>query len=87
MTQEERVWLVERDYSDKGLVTLVYATTDGAAHVRMQRSATMLQREPVTAALDVSSNRLTAVADSADRERYAGEAERMATRHDPDDTV
>lgn len=87
MANAERVWLVERDYSDKGLVTLVYATTDGTSHLRMQRSSTMLQREPVTAALDVSPDRLTAVTDSADRERYAAEADRMADRHDPDDTV
>jgi hypothetical protein len=83
----ERVWLVERSYSDKGLVTLVYATTDGERRLRMQRSANMLQSTDVTAATDVDPDRLTAVSDPADRDRYAMEAERMRERHDPDEAV
>ena len=83
----ERVWLVERSYSDKGLVTLVYATPDGKRHVRMQRSATMLQSTSVTAATDVDPDRLVPVPEAADRERYAGEVERMRERHEPDDAV
>lgn len=87
MSEDERVWLVERSYSDKGLVTLVYATTDGERHVRMQRSANMLQSRDVTAATTVDPDRLVPVSDPGERERYAGEARRMAGRHDPDDAV
>ncbi len=86
MTDAETLWLVERDYTDKGLVTLVYATVDGTQHVQMQRSSTMLQRVDVTAAIDAEPDRLLPV-DEADRDRYATEAQRMAERHDPDEAV
>jgi hypothetical protein len=82
-----RVWLVERSYGDKGLVTLVYATPDGDRHVRMQRSSNMLRNADVTAGTVVESDRLTPITDDAERERYAAEAERMRERHDPDDAV
>ena len=87
MAEAERAWLVERSYSDKGLVTLVYATADGEGHVRMQRSSTMLQSTDVTAARDVDPDRLVPVEDPDLRERYASEAARMRERHDPDDAV
>jgi len=83
----ERVWLVERSYSDKGLVTLVYATTDGESHLRRQLSSNALARTEVTAATDVEPDRLTPVAAADERERYAHEAARMADEHDPDDPV
>jgi hypothetical protein len=87
MADGERVWLVERKYTDKGLVTLVYATPDGDRHLRMQRSSNMLRTSDVTAATTVEADRLIPVTDDADRERYAAEAERMLDRHDPDDAV
>lgn len=87
MDEAVRAWLVERSYSDKGLVTLVYATADGARHVRMQRSSTMLRSTEVTAARDVALDRLVPVADADRRERYASEAARMRERHEPDETV
>ena len=87
MDDTERVWLVEREYSDKGLVTLVYATPDGERAVTKQRSAQMLTRTDVTAAEDVESASLDAVEDEDLRERYAMEASRMAEGHDPDDAV
>jgi hypothetical protein len=87
MGDGERVWLVERSYSDKGLVTLIYATPDGDRHVRMQRSSNMLRNSAVTAGMTVEPDRLSPVGDEADRERYAAEAERMRDRHDPDDAV
>ena len=86
MADDERVWLVERSYSDKGLVTIVYATTDGERHLRKQLSSNMLARTDVTAAEDVDPDRLTPT-DPDDRERYAAEASRMAETHDPEDTV
>lgn len=82
----ERVWLVEREYTDKGLVTLVYASTDGRRHRQQQRSERMLMRSDVTAGQDVDSDRLEATPES-ERERYAAEASRMAETHDPDDPV
>jgi hypothetical protein len=79
-----QVWLVERTFTDKGLVTLTYATPDGERVLVEQRSANALG--DVTAAQTVEADRL-APADEDDRERYAGEAERMAEANDPDDHV
>lgn len=84
---ETRCWLVERDYWDKNLVTLVYATPDGERAMTSQRSTTMLLQKPVTAAVTVADDDLEAVADPDERERYAREAARMAERYDPDDEV
>ena len=82
-----RCWLVERDYWDKDLVTLVYATPDGERTLTSQRSSNMLVHKPVTAAQDVPEADLEPVTDAAERERYAAEAERMREQHDPEDTV
>ena len=84
--ETERLWLVEREYSDKGMVNLVYATTDGGRHLRKQLSGQMLTRTDVTAALDVEPGRIEPTHES-DRDRYATEAQRMAERHDPEDPV
>ena len=81
-----RLWLVERTYTDKGLVTLVYATTDGERRLRKQRSMNMLQQVDVTAAIDVDPAELERVDDEL-RERYADEATQMAEDHDPDEAV
>lgn len=83
---EKRVWLVERDYDQKGLVRLVYATPDGAGHLTRELSQQLLQRTTVTAARAVSEGRLEPTPET-DRERYAAEAGRMADRHDPEDPV
>jgi len=87
MTATERVWLVDRTYSDKGMVSLVYATVEGDRYLRRQLSEQMLTRTDVTASTDVESDRLQEVDDEAERERFAAEASRMAEGHDPDDTV
>ncbi|MFB6303951.1 MAG: hypothetical protein ABEH47_02195 [Haloferacaceae archaeon] len=88
MSDAVRCWLVDRTYSDKGLVSLVYATPDGTRVLRRERSPTVLRRSGgVTAAVDVDPDVLEAVDDPDERERYASEAERMAERHDPDETV
>jgi hypothetical protein len=87
-TETVRVWLVERSYDDRNLITLVYATPDGARALRRERSATVMQQQGsrVTAAVDVAPDALVPV-DEAERERYADEAARMRARHDPDDEV
>ena len=79
-------WLVERDFYDEDLVTLVYATPDGSQHVTQQRSTALLMKESVTAAIEVEPDRLEAV-DPDEQERYAREADRMIERYDPDDPV
>jgi hypothetical protein len=81
-----RLWLVDRQYHDKNLITLVYATTDGEWYLRKQLSHHLLQRKPVTAAVTVPADRPEPTPPE-DRERYATQADRMATDHDPDDTV
>lgn len=82
----ERVWLVERDYDQKGLVRLVYATPDGERHLTRELSQRMLRETTVTAARDVEPERLEP-APEGDRQRYADEAARVAQRNDPDDPV
>ncbi|ERH08345.1 MAG: hypothetical protein J07HX64_00085 [halophilic archaeon J07HX64] len=82
----ERVWLVERDYTDAGLVTVVYASTDGERHLQQRLSKRMVVRSSVTAAREIQADRLEPTPD-AKRDRYATEASRMADKHDPDNTV
>lgn len=84
---ETRLWLVERTYTDKGLVSLVYATPDGERSLRRQRSMHALRQTGVTAAVTADADSLQAVDDAETRERYAAEAERMADGHDPDEEV
>ena len=84
MTDTERVWLVYREYTDKGLLSVVYATLDGGRVLRKQRS--MNAGDP-TAAVEADVDTLEAAADDEERKRFADEAQRMADRHDPDDRV
>jgi hypothetical protein len=85
MGDEVRVWLVERSYTDKGMVTLVYATADGRRAWRRQLSPAALSGG-VRAARTRASDDLRPV-DEADRERYAAEARRVRGRHDPDERL
>ncbi|MFB6297671.1 MAG: hypothetical protein ABEH56_04050 [Salinirussus sp.] len=82
-----RLWLVERDYDDRGLVRLVYATPDGCSHLRKELSGAALRRSAVTAATTVDTDRLEPVDDPDTRERYAAEADRMRSSHAPGDEV
>ena len=82
-----RCWLVERDYDDKGLVRLVYATPDGAHRLVQERSRVLLQQADVTAAIDAEADRLEPVTDKSTRDRYAAEVVRMRDRHAPGDAV
>lgn len=84
--ETERAWLVDRKYSDKGMVNLVYATTDGKSHLRKQLSEQMLMRHTVTAGIDIEADRLEPTHED-ERERFAAEASRMAKEHDPDDEI
>lgn len=81
-----RCWLVERDYDDKGLVRLVYATPDGARRVTQERSARMLG-DGVPVARDIDPADLTSVPDPDTRSRYANEVTRLQEQHDADDMV
>ena len=85
MSDTVRAWLVYRDYNDKGLYVLEYATTDGEHVLRQHKSPVVV--DDVTAAVAVDPDKLEAVDDAATRERYATEASRMAERHDPDEAV
>ena len=85
---DERLWLVDRTYTDKGLVSLVYATPDGEYALQRQRSTNMLrQGSDVTAATTADPESLDRVDDEETRERYAAEASRMADQYGPDDAV
>jgi len=91
MADTERVWLVERTYSDdeQNVIILVYATPDGKRYLRKERALTSFDGTgPETlAALDVAPERLGSVDDPETEARYAAEADRMAATHDPDDAV
>jgi len=84
MSDTERVWLVFREYTDKGLLSLTYATEDGEHVFEKQRS--MNAGDP-TAATDADRADLEPVEDPEDVERYRDEAQRMRDRHDPDERV
>ncbi|UPV74837.1 hypothetical protein M0R89_01910 [Halorussus limi] len=89
-SNEVRVWLVERTYSDdeQNLVILVYATPDGERYFRKERALTSFtDQRDTTAALDVSADNLGTVEDPEEREQYAAEASRVADEHDPDDPI
>lgn len=83
-----RLWLVERSYDDRNLISFTYATVDGTQQLRKELSMTLLRRRsrPITAAIDVEDDELSAV-DESDRERFAAEASKMAAEHDPDDEI
>lgn len=85
MSETVRAWLVYRDYNDKGLFTLEYATTDGERVLRQHKSP--VAADGVTAAVDVDPDDMESVDDEATRKRYAEEATRMAGKHDPGDAV
>lgn len=80
-------WLVDREYTDKGLVTLVYATPAGDRAFTMQLSANRLAQRDVTAARDVDPADLEPVDDPDARERYASEVDRTSDTHASDDAI
>lgn len=84
-----RCWLVERTYTDRGLVDLVYATPDGGRVRRKQISASVMRQRDVetTAAADVEISDLEPVEDEQRRERYRAEVERVRAEYDPDDEL
>lgn len=87
MSETERLWLVERTYTDRDLVVLVYATPDGERSLRKELASTMLQRTTVTAAVEAEPSDLGTVEDPETRERYAEEVRRVRDEHDPDDPI
>lgn len=87
MTDTERVWLVERTYTDRDLVVLIYATPDGTRKLRKELAPTMLQRTTVTAATDADPSNLEEIEDGETIDRYATEVERVRESHDPDDPI
>ncbi|QLD85864.1 hypothetical protein HWV23_09045 [Natronomonas halophila] len=87
MTDSERLWLVERTYTDRDLVVLIYATPDGTKQLRKELASTMLQRTTVTAAIEADPEDLDPVDDEETRDRYATEVERVRADHAPDDPI
>ncbi|SDR26930.1 hypothetical protein [Natronobacterium texcoconense] len=87
MTEKIRCWLVERDYDDKGLVTLAYATEDGEYVYRRELAASAATGSKVTAAKSIEENQLERVDDEETRERYVTEVERTSQRYDPNEPI
>jgi hypothetical protein len=86
-SDSEQLWMVERTYTDRDLVVLIYATPDGHKRLRKELSSTMLQRTTITAAIEAAPEDLESVDDEATRERYATEAERVRADHAPEDPI
>lgn len=86
-SETERVWLVERSIDDRDLVTLVYASADGARRWTRQVSTVHLDDAGVTAAKSVDPSTLEPVEDPAVREQYAVEVDRIRAANDPDDRL
>jgi len=84
MSDEVEVWFVHREYTDKGLLTLEYATSDGSRTFVKQISP---NAPDPTAAKLVDEADLQPVDDPDEQERFQSEVARMQDRHDPDDTV
>ena len=90
MSDEVRVWLVERTYSDdeQNLIILTYATPDGRRYFRKERALTSFGDDrDTTASVTVDPSNLGTVTDPDERDRYAAEADRMASKHEPDDRI
>jgi hypothetical protein len=87
MSDTVRCWLVERGYNDRDLVILTYATPEGDRVFRNELAAQVIDTKTVTAAKDVDPGNLEPVEDPETRDRYAAEAERVASDHDPDDEI
>ena len=91
MTDQVRVWLVERTYSDdeQNLIILTYATPDGKRDFRKERALTSFtgDHRETRVSLAVDPSNLGTVEDPETRDRYATEAERMTDEHDPDDVL
>lgn len=87
MAEDVRLWMVERSYDTRNLITVVYATTDGDRYHRKELSSSMLSHMDVTAATEISATDLEPIEDEQRRQRYATEATRMAETHAPDDAV
>lgn len=87
MAEDVRLWMVERSYDTRNLITVVYATTDGDRYHRKELSSSMLSRMDVTAATEIPATDLEPIEDEQRRQRYATEATRMAETHAPDDAV
>ena len=89
-SDDVRVWLVERTYSDdeQNLIILTYATPDGTRYYRKERALTSFSDvRDTTAATDVGPENLGDVDDPDRRAQYATEAQRMRDVHDPDDVI
>lgn len=84
MSNDVECWLVRREYTDKGLITLEYATPDGTRSFVKQISP---NAPSPTAARDVDESDLHPVEDPETQERYETEVARMRENHDPDDVV
>ena len=85
MADTVQCWLVERTYDDKGLIRITYAPTDASGqHVTEKAAAS---NPDVTAAVEIDPEKLDPIDDGTTRERYAAEAERMAERHEPGESV
>ncbi|SFR64472.1 hypothetical protein [Halogeometricum limi] len=87
MADTIRCWFVERGYNDRDLIILTYATPEGDRIFTKELAAQVIDSKTVTAAEDVDPDNLETVDDVETRERYAQEAKRVASEHDPDDEL
>ncbi|WP_330631528.1 hypothetical protein [Halocatena halophila] len=87
MSESRQLWMVDRTFDSRNLVTITYASTDGTQQLRKELSSSMLSRIAITAAITASEDELESVESTERRERFATEASRMAAAHSPDDEL
>ncbi len=87
MSDARQLWMVDRAFDSRNLVTITYASTDGTHQLRKELSSSMLSRTAITAAITAPEAELESVENETRRERFATEASRMAAAHAPDDEL
>lgn len=89
-SDEERVWLVERTFSDEeqNLIVLRYATEDGSAEL-VQEQAVPSTTGDVDAEVSVTTEPkdLREVDDDETQQQYAEEAQRVQEHHEIEDRI
>lgn len=89
MTDNERVWLVDRAYSDdeQNLIILTYATPDGNYEYRKERALTGFNMDRETyASLRVDPGNLAETVSDRQQE-FEIQAQQMRENYDPGDVV
>ena len=90
MSNEIRVWLVERTFSrDIGnMVMLTYATENGERFMMKEKAVSNPEdADSIPCSVEVEESRLSEVPETDMKERYEREAERLMEEKSPDSYI